>query len=388
MRKNWVVFTGLVRKLDSFKNQITALEALRQDGIIEGIVYSTWLGEIDKVENLRSELVNQGVVIVETLEPNLKVAHGHAIHQMKALYYGLQACPEGSFVLRLRPDIEGYLIAFRSALETEIDLTVDESDDYPHVFNHRLMVVGGNLTSPFFFNDQAFYGQREDLLKICHFDLKFDVLFSEIIMEQRFFSYPFLELFPIFQSYFQVSKLLIIQENEALFRQLMEMHFSSSFYTKVFATFLNVVHRYFRVSFPPGEENCLWTEKVIASHPFAGIFDLELEIPGIEKYPNRKDRFQIDYHNDVWIDRLLEGAFQPDRFGDQFLDSLAKIRPVAFHRTWQANPLRPQEEVQEFYRGLFGLLGSHNRKIFIKEEDQPENQYVIAGEQPFWHMLR
>jgi hypothetical protein len=205
-RENWVVICGLVRDRQLFNTKLEQLYQWRKEGLISGIVYSTWIGEIDNYEGLRQYLKDSQVVTVETKEPDL-ILRGHILHQMKVLYYGLQACPEDVYILKMRPDLGNLGNDIYDILSVNnLDLEVDVSGGWPQIFDQRVVILGGSITCPLFIIDTLFYGYKSDIDKLIHFDLQYDVLYPSVGAQERFFIHPFIKEFKILNSYFTISR--------------------------------------------------------------------------------------------------------------------------------------------------------------------------------------
>ncbi len=96
MAERWAVICGLVRDESAFVKKLDTLTAWRRTGAIDGIVFSTWMGELDRYPAVAAAYAAGAFTLVETEQPQLK-APGHFIHQMKSLYYGLQAVPSDAW---------------------------------------------------------------------------------------------------------------------------------------------------------------------------------------------------------------------------------------------------------------------------------------------------
>ncbi len=247
-----VLFTGLVRPLSDTLAKLRLLRSWRDEGVIDHVVFSTWIGVLQEHPEVTSLLDELGARVVEMQEPKV-LWHGHFVHQYKTLHFGLMACPERSFVLKVRSDKmeiteqhRQFCLGLRAGT---IDLRPSVPEGWPDdILEYRICSSVVIPSLPFFFNDLCFFGLREDLLKLGSLDLSLDLHFPRINPEQIFFSAPFLRRIPLMFQYFRVNP-GITHHDAALARAGKVFASSSPFYAKVVLTFLIVLRSYFRVGF-------------------------------------------------------------------------------------------------------------------------------------------
>lgn len=212
LRPFWIVLCGIVRDFDEFSSVLQYCIELKRNGKVDGIVFSTWLGHLDKIVNLRALLEILGIVIVESSEPiknerfnpNYK---GNVFLQHKAFLYGLRALPDDAYVLKLRTDKVMKFVnkLDRFIFEKEIDIILGRYRAFPVVFKEKIFIDIACLNYFFFIIDIMFIGRKSDLLKLINFDGIYDVIYygSKIPAEMRWFSMPFIRSFCIFDEYFR-----------------------------------------------------------------------------------------------------------------------------------------------------------------------------------------
>ncbi len=206
----WVLVTGVIRDEQFLLKRLSFLYSLKVKGYIDQVVFSTWVGEIDKFESISKVMKDYDFILVTSQEPDL-VCTGHYLHQIVSLKNGLDACPDHSFILRTRTDKCGPESGF---IDPQIESFFQRKNyirplaDGAGLFTYRVGVQGGHTTSSagfpsiFFWNDRLYFGYKHDLLKFINYDvLVFD--FKRIIPEQLLFSYPFLTRYPIFNVFFE-----------------------------------------------------------------------------------------------------------------------------------------------------------------------------------------
>jgi len=64
-----IVIAGLVRDAELFAAQLAAIAELREQGLVDEVYYSTWLGEIARYPQLSEPLARAGATLIEALEP-------------------------------------------------------------------------------------------------------------------------------------------------------------------------------------------------------------------------------------------------------------------------------------------------------------------------------
>ncbi|MDJ0556473.1 MAG: hypothetical protein QNJ68_18935 [Microcoleaceae cyanobacterium MO_207.B10] len=374
-RENWVVICGLVRDRQLFNTKLEKLCQWQNEGLISGIVYSTWIGEIDKYEGLRQQLEIAGVKTVEIQEPNLRLP-GHLLHQMKTIYYGLEACPENSYVLKIRPDLCSLGRNLIPILSGEVDLKVDNSEGWPNIFRERLVIMGGFVTAPFYINDILFYGSKQDVKKLIHFDLRYEVLFSSTGPEQWFHAHPFIDSFQIFASYFPISPGIFHNNREKAVKYI-DYFLSSPFLLKVFMTYVLILSRYYRVGGGILSHNLVAKElETIKKIPYATLFKEDTNVPGIlfQTGPN-----SVRFRAESWIYALLNGGFAKDEVGEKLEAVLMEVKEWSFQQNWIANSLTPPPEVIEVADNFKQLFSLRQNKIANQLEIEGGRRFVIKG---------
>lgn len=199
---NYALICGLVRDELEFRITLSQIVEARSEGLFDGIVVSTWYGEIDNIPGLRDLLAELSVILVESYPPKFKVS-GNAWAQHKAMLMGLRAIPDGAAVWRVRTDRTAHLLkAFRPCLEAG-PAARREFGNIPPVFDRRVAAMAVVATVPFYAADFAFYGMKEDLLRMTHFEGVYDSLLRGFGAEPRLWTDPFLKAFPRFLELFE-----------------------------------------------------------------------------------------------------------------------------------------------------------------------------------------
>lgn len=205
-----VVLIGALRNLVEFVNIIDLLLHLKKVKHVNNIILSTWKGELENHPTLREHLLRSGVCIVEVNDVQsdyYKVsAHGNFLRQMKLFDEGLKRIPGNRIVIKARTDFcENELVKLSDRILTE-SFHLDKCQLPNSLFDKKLAVFHINVTRYFDINDTVFVGMKNDLNRLIHYTLDYDLnyLSSGIVPEMRWFLKAFSEKYPLFQSFFKL----------------------------------------------------------------------------------------------------------------------------------------------------------------------------------------
>lgn len=241
-RKNTILFTGLIRDEEKFLFKLKKANDLLSRGLVSKIVFSTWLGEIEKYDKVQKFIEEAKITTIVSNEPNLKL-QGHVIHQMKTLSYGLQLCDDDSFVYKMRPDLGDFDDSIIEILKGNYETEVDSSGNWPKFFKQRIVIETAVLYHPFYINDIQFYGQKTDINKLINFDLYFEIHYSKLAPEQFFFYKNFHDI-EIFKEFFKINTGLDHSDDNNNIKNI-EILFDSPFYQKIVAIYWSILYKYF-----------------------------------------------------------------------------------------------------------------------------------------------
>ncbi|MDR2420210.1 MAG: hypothetical protein LBD40_02785 [Puniceicoccales bacterium] len=104
MRTNWAVMCGSLRSIIEFKLSLARLCDMRGRGMLEGIVFSTWKGEVDAFPGLRKTLTGLDICVVESVCPTKEQVGQRETYsivvQKEQLFRGCLCVPEDVFILK------------------------------------------------------------------------------------------------------------------------------------------------------------------------------------------------------------------------------------------------------------------------------------------------
>ncbi len=370
MTQRWVLICGLVREEPSLLAKLEIIEGWKKRGIIDGVVFSTWLGELVNYPATTAALEALGAVIVE-LEPPLLRTVGHTVHQAKTLYYGLQAVPEGALVLKLRPDLYPIHEGMGDVMVgTDLDMTPDPA--WPDIFQKKVLLDCTFLDAPYYCNDIRFYGLREDLLQLANFDLSTEFLCANTGPEQFFFRAPFARHFPAIEAFLQIYPSFAFH-NEGLAQRRLDALLGSDFYLEVLATYFLIVDRYFRNGFiEPGQRE----REGVAEEEFS-IADLfgPAGVAGMSFHP---EAYASVIQDEQPIKAVLAGRFKRDDIGVRMAAALARVSDPGYRTGFAANPLRPLPAVRDLQMQISEAMAgmTHRQDLALDPEGR---RYVVRG---------
>lgn len=194
-----VVICGLVRSQEKLLTKLQNYFDWRDQGRVDEIIYSTWIGEIDNYSGLRKILETKNVKVIEVEEPRLVLKGGHQLHQMLAFYYGLSALKnQDQFVLKTRVDLADN----HASMLHEFEFGTPEANDFANVgIKNRILVEYAQMLYPFLCGDAQFFGHINDLKKLVNLSAEMELLYNRLAVEQTFFFNPFKEL-ALFKQHF------------------------------------------------------------------------------------------------------------------------------------------------------------------------------------------
>lgn len=194
-----VIFTGLIREYDLLRKSISEMVLLRDEGLINKIIISTWTGEPQKHPEILLFLKSNKIIILESKEPK-DFGDGNIWCQMKSLEEGLGKSDPNRFILKTRTDVRINPFFLRKLFSSkEKLLKITKNLPKGNIFKYKVWVPWFELTKPFFMGDECFFGHYHDLKLFINYDYSYDKK-HEINPDKshvRRFIHPFLKDYPI-----------------------------------------------------------------------------------------------------------------------------------------------------------------------------------------------
>ena len=357
----WVAVCGLVRDEKACETKIDQIKTLIDEGVFEGAVFSTWIGELDGYPKILDLLTKYNFKIVESSAPTVKV-DGHILHQSKTLHFALEAVPVHASVLKIRPDLGELTPAVIAAIQ-DIDLEWHEDYSLPKIFSKKILIASSFSTAPFYMNDIVFFGQREDLKMLASFDLSIEYLSANTAPEQNFFRHLFKGKIPQLEAYLQIYPHYFF-DDPARSKARLDLLLDDDFFLDVLAWHLKLLKTYFRIGF------CADSYRKMKNN--SGPLKFE------DYFCNSEDAEGIFFHNGTHetvlvderaLDHLLEGHFCTSPRGVRFLAALARTSTPGYREQFSSSALYP-------HPGLRALQA----KIAAQFPDMPHRLDVLQDE--------
>lgn len=345
-----VILCGQIRDDAFFDKIIRIWIELKALGFIDQLIYSTWEGELDRFPALETRLRYYGIEIIYGTEPKAWRVGGNYLHQTKQLYNALLAVDSGSWVFKCRPDVYVHFDSLMPLFQSVIVAPPPAAD--PHIFQRRIWVPYFEATQPFFLSDVVFFGLRDDLLRLCHFDVSYEVNGTfelpdplEIqkkaaAAETRKYLSLFAYYFPVLNEYkdvWQYAEYYLDKRSD-----VMDYNFAHPIYWEYMALYFYIMNSYFLIGRPyydnrieivreitPASENSFFSSG--ANH-FVNCIEDDIFYENLRYLRNRAG--QVFCNTSVWLDNVFTG-----RISDPYLD-FCLWTPLKAARAYRCTPER------------------------------------------------
>lgn len=203
-RRIWAVVCGAVRQEFELLSVLARLCEMRSEGLIEGIVLSTWANEVCNINNLINKLKYLNIYVVESKpidDEVSKYANLNYIRQATQLNAALNFIPDDVFVLKCRTDFCVSLINELSSQLNDIDLTVPMHTALNLDFCYKIAIFYISTSHAFVTNDICYFGYKNDIKRLVLFESTEHFIGNGLFPDNLFFLSPFLHRFYIINEY-------------------------------------------------------------------------------------------------------------------------------------------------------------------------------------------
>lgn len=312
MSKSDVVFSGLVRNIEPLRKSIEAFRPLREDGIIDRMIVSTWSNQESKE---LTDLIEENEATLVLVPEPVDRGTGNIWCQMRSFQNGLDLCDRSNFVLKARTDFWLDPNFVRKIMEYKEDY-LGEVDG--HLFERKIWVPWIEITKPFYVADEFFYGTHSDVRKLINFDSEYDVKIKNIghgITHIRRFVDPFLGTYPVLFEYLARDDSFIKLGIEGRFEALGEL-VEDDEYLRYLSIYYHIFNKYFRISLDNGVMN--------TNQPYC---EPRIRLNKDEFRPNFDQKMsffatRIFCYDDDWIRMLLAREFDSDPMAEKINDHM------------------------------------------------------------------
>lgn len=205
-RRIWAVICGAVRLEFELYSVIALLCEWRSRGVLEGIVLSTWKGEVDKIQCLRKKLAYLDIPLIESTpldESEGKYTNLNFVRQATQLNAALNFIPVDVFVLKCRTDfcvgVLNHMISF-----LDRDMEIRPFGAFRPPLRHRIAVRFTSVSSPYFSGDIVFFGHKADIRAMLVFENTVWSIGYPCNPDGLFFRNIFIRDYPIINEYTRI----------------------------------------------------------------------------------------------------------------------------------------------------------------------------------------
>ncbi|MHC5247237.1 hypothetical protein [Enterococcus sp. LJL90] len=397
--ETWAIVCGAVRDELELRLTMDELLVMRKENLIQGIIISTWENEFDNFKNLKEELLQNDVDIIEIMPLEKR---GVVVDNTNSLNYfrqslqmqaALDKLPKDCVILKARTDraihhlnlIKPYLKDFEGTARIEEKTYFNKK--LPKIFEYQMVVLNAKTQRIFNFSDFVFLAYANDVRKLMNFDISEFYFGRDLVANTQWFIYPFLREFPVLREYFCTINFrpLIPGMRQYLERVDKPVPLPHFFY-RVYGCYLIILNHYFRIvdmlhKEPVGTTHFVdlfadAKDKGLVHTPLGTILLNDqvvknfLEIDG--KSENEMDKLFVEHLNSESLyDKLTDVEFAELV---QFRDSRdwLSVRKWLRARNWRDVPKKQKRE----YSGIFlsykfaELSDQENAELLIELKNQ------------------
>lgn len=240
------LITGTIRnELEAFK-MLEALVKIKGRNVLDLILVSTWVGELEKYPELCLYLNANKIPIIENTKQNFSILQSH---QKILILSGLAFCDESSYVTRHRFD----RVFPSEVFEDHLRYIKEHGPEKVLIKNlpwdYKITVNSALIDTPFFLNDLIFSGVVKDLYALCSLDVRQYLSFnSEVNPELSFYALPFFYQFKGVSDYISTFPGLVYKNVEKI-QQLRAVQLRSDFFARIFALYCYLIVSCFNIGY-------------------------------------------------------------------------------------------------------------------------------------------
>lgn len=361
-RKIYVLFTGQLRTPALFERSLADLLELQAEGFIEGVIFSTWKGELRRAgfaveKNL---IVIESELIADTGTGNYKAQMKHYIEGLNYIYKFSKDC----FVLKTRPDVH----ISKEFIKKIINLNLNIDIKFTKIFNYKIWVPWFEITKPFCLEDAYFFGEYNDMLKLYNLsNIYTRNNLGQGITHIRRFSFPFLDYFPTLAKF--INNNYGLSKNLGTNYNLDQLpHAQRKYIVNLLVTYYFIVKTYFIVF---SEKDAIFfssKKDPSVGRPFIANNkkldrNLSLSENNTNKYNNIFSNFKLDF-DFHWLNNLINGNFNYDPISEEISWELYKIlkTTTSFYFYKKGRDLKKKHFLEDAAK-MYEYAIKHNNKF-------------------------
>lgn len=332
----WAVICGTIRDQVDFSLILDYLLRCRETGKIQGIVLSTWEGEVENYPDIHAQLELNRVAIVtskpnETVIGDLSVGSVNYWRQATQLQAALDVLPTDAVILKTRTDRampttrqlikmldeDDPLPAVRTVQETR-KLTA-----FPRVFEHQIAIFKARTGRLLQFADFSFMGYAADVRRLLNFDVANLYFKRGLVANIQFFIYPFIRDYPILVSYYRLINFQPLLADLKTYTENGGTAFPR-FFERVYAVYFGLLASHFRIG---------------SLHSAEQLGALTHPIEFSDFFHAGQGRHLV--HNELGVTMNSQAVL------DDFLQQPLPEKPVRKAHWWQKKPQERPSDIQQ-----------------------------------------
>lgn len=379
------VITGQVRNEKSACVCLSQLISLREKGLLDYIVFSTWDGELGKHPNFFDLLVKNNIYVIENSPQEQTL---QASHQKIPLAVALDFLPEDAYVTRHRFDRVLPDYKFEGHLSLIKEKGPEKVSNSCLPFKNKLTVNSALIDVPFFLNDLIFSGINRDLMALVDVTFYNQLYVNNFVnQELLFFASCFTKQFPEIKQYLATYPGLTYNSQDRR-DVLRKVQIESEYFAYFFSLYVYIVNNCFNIGYDQTEQEfgLIKIEDLmlnLSSH--SGLY--YFEVAG-HSFVKSNSFFKCIYNH----------AFPKSKFSELVynkLSSFEDIEPKIDSRPFfkltnesieYANKLRELGMVNQSLGGYTETLSPHHFKVLLNQS--VDNKAKLAVNTSFQEMFQ
>lgn len=332
------LINGAIRDKFEFLPIIAKLAQYRSDNLIDEIVFTTWNSQFAQHKELFHKLERLGVALVFVSDID-EGGPSNMWRQYRLLDHGLRVCSQNSFILKARTDKTLQILEkFKPVIELTRQGNFPKANEGPtKLFKYKLAVPYVGLNFLFFVKDIVFFGHKDDLKELTHYEAWFDLFAAIPGIEWQWKAAPFFRKFPIFRDFSETYRM------SGLARGLWERP------KDVPEILIQILALYY---------HCLYSNFTMNMYPndFSQDYTLEEILSGrasVCGYPPGSDCTWVMSACTKQLEYIIEGNLPPSHLHSRLLEALSSEN--LFNRDSLSKS--DHEVIQEFITNLGGNTG-------------------------------
>lgn len=307
MNSKVILFTGLVRDEVKFLHLLTHAKN-HSEGRFR-ILYSTWLGELNRYPQLRNWIIEHDIDVFEAPQPNLLLP-GHMMHQTLAIMNGLALCKDTDLVLKTRPDL-GTTAIINSFMSLDYEKAKSGKESEMQFF-----VDGFFPSQPMYIGDTSIAATAKSLFRACMIPIISLTIYSNPSPEQLFWHHMFVPKSSPIEYFLRVAPGFVFNHLDIM-KRVQDRLIDSNLYVAALAAYFSILKKHFHLFSREHDEDL---QSAAPSWTLEALLWSDLGAKGVRHHPGC---FSNIIQSHALISALADGKFGSSKFGDTLKSALS-----------------------------------------------------------------